>query len=56
MSIEGLKRKNYGRHYNDEDIEIFYKVQLTFEEIGYILDYAYIKPQNGRIYYSTRHI
>ena len=28
---------NYGRHYNDEDIDMYYKMQLTIDEIEYIL-------------------
>ena len=33
---------NYGRHYNDEDMDMYYRMQLTIDQIEYILGYEYI--------------
>ena len=29
---ERLKAKNHGRHYNDEDVDMCYRIQLTSKE------------------------
>ena len=39
--IGGLKSLNYGCHYKDEDIDTFYRMQVTIVEIEYILGYEY---------------
>ena len=31
-NIEGLKRMKYGRHYIDEDLDMYYRMQLTIDE------------------------
>ena len=41
-SIGGLKRMNYGRHYNDENNDMYYRMQLIIDAIEFILGYEYI--------------
>ena len=33
---------NYGRHYFDEDFDMYYRMQLTIDEIEYTLGYENI--------------
>ena len=33
---------NYGRHYNDEDLDMYCRIQLTIDEVEYILGYKNI--------------
>ena len=42
---EGLRAMNYGRHYKDEDLDIYYRMQLTTKEFAYILGYIYVDPK-----------
>ena len=34
--IEGLKRMDYARHYNDEDLDVYNRRQLTIDDLEYI--------------------
>ena len=40
--IKGLERMNYGRHYEDEDLDMYLWMQLTIDENEYFLGYEFI--------------
>ena len=40
-SIEILERINYGRHFNDEELDMIKRTQLTKDETDYILGYKH---------------
>ena len=43
--IEGLGRMNYGRPYNDEDLDINYRIQLSIEEKEFISGYEHFEAK-----------
>ena len=43
--MEGLKASNYRRRWKNEDLDMYYRVQLTNRKIEYVLGYVYTEPK-----------
>ena len=45
--IEGLKTMTYPRHYGNEDLNMYYSMQLTTKQIECFLGSFYVEPGNS---------
>ena len=42
LFLNAENRMNYGRHYNDEDLDMFYRKHLRIDELDYIYVYVFM--------------
>ena len=47
--IERLKAMIYGQHYNDEDLDMYCRMHITFKKIEFILGYNYINQKQHNL-------
>ena len=47
MLIDGSTAQHYSQHYDDENLDIFWKRQTTFDEIEFILGSLFSETKTG---------
>ena len=50
---EDFRTLKNGRHPKDEDIDLWYTMQKTFNEVGSLLGYTQNEHKNRRTHYSS---
>ena len=51
---EGLKARIYGRHNHDEDLAMYFKMQITSKEFQYLSFHFHIEPKNDKLRNTSR--